>query len=268
VNMKQQQCSFFLLRYVPDAVKNEFVNIGLILLPAAGPAELRFTKDWPRVKCLDAEADIGLLQSLEADLRNQLQGMNNDREMILRRIQDSFSNAVQPSELKACLTDSVAKEADELSRIYLERQAHRGPREMSTRQSIRHSMQREFEIAGVWPLLRKEIPASQYTRPGDPLKIDCGYGVNEAVRMFHALALSTDPNSAKSMAFTFPRMADGIRRGEGKSVLLTAVVEDDLDRSNEAVSFSLGTLEEQNIRIAHLGEMNKVAQQAASELGL
>jgi hypothetical protein len=86
--------------------------------------------------------------------------------------------------------------------------------------------------------------------------------------MFHALALSTDPNSAKSMAFTFPRMADGIRRGEGKSVLLTAVVEDDLDRSNEAVSFSLGTLEEQNIRIAHLGEMNKVAQQDASELGL
>ena len=24
-------CQFFLLRYVPDAVKNEFVNIGLVL---------------------------------------------------------------------------------------------------------------------------------------------------------------------------------------------------------------------------------------------
>src|SRR6185312_251316 len=104
--MKQQQCSFFLLRYVPDAVKNEFVNIGLVLLPPAGPAELRFTKDWARVKCLDAEADVDLLQSLETDLRNQLQGMDGNRDLIVRRIQDSFSNAVQPSELKACLTDS------------------------------------------------------------------------------------------------------------------------------------------------------------------
>lgn len=266
--MKQQQCSFFLLRYVPDAVKNEFINIGLVLLPPAGPAELRFTKDWPRVQCLDAQADLELLQSLEMDLRNQLQGLNGDRDMILRRIQDSFSNAVQPSELKACLTDSTAKEADELSRIYLERQPRRGPREMSTRQAIRQSMQREFERAGVWPLLRKEISASQYTRPGDPLKIDCGYGVNGMVKMFHALALSTDPNSAKSLAFSFPRMVDGIRGAEGKSAQLTAVVEDDLDEGNDIVSFSLGTLEEQNIRIAHLGQMSKLAQQAASELGL
>ena len=34
----KQQCRFFLLRYVPDAVKNEFVNVGLVLLPDAGAA--------------------------------------------------------------------------------------------------------------------------------------------------------------------------------------------------------------------------------------
>ncbi|HEY2392250.1 MAG TPA: DUF3037 domain-containing protein, partial [Candidatus Angelobacter sp.] len=40
------QCRFFVLRYAPDAVKNEFINIGLVLLPPAGGAQVRFTRDW------------------------------------------------------------------------------------------------------------------------------------------------------------------------------------------------------------------------------
>ena len=37
------------------------------------------------------------------------------------------------------------------------------------------AMRREFERAGVWGLMRKRIAARQYTRAGDPLRIDCGY---------------------------------------------------------------------------------------------
>ena len=34
-----KQCEFFLLRYVPDAVKDEFVNIGVVLVePGANGA--------------------------------------------------------------------------------------------------------------------------------------------------------------------------------------------------------------------------------------
>ncbi len=263
--MERQLCNFFLLRYVPDAVKNEFVNVGLVVLPPTGPPELRFTHDWSRVKCLDAEADVDLLQALETDLRDQLHGLNGDHDLILRRIQDSFSNAVQPSEFKACLAESPAKEADELARIYLERQSRRGQREQSTRQFLRQRMQREFERAGVWPLMRKEIPAAQYTRPGDPLKIDCGYSPNGTVKLFHALAVATDPTSVKSIAFTFPRLVEGIRRAEHKATLLTAVVEDNLDRSDDAVAFSLGTLEEQGIRISEVGGLGG---EAARDLGL
>ena len=29
---ERRQCEFFLLRYVPDAVKDEFVNVGVVLL--------------------------------------------------------------------------------------------------------------------------------------------------------------------------------------------------------------------------------------------
>jgi len=124
---EKTQCRFFVLRYAPDAVKNEFVNVGLVLMPPAGSAQVRFTRDWSRVLCLDPEADVEVLQALEADLRDKLREMNGDHDFILRRIQDSFSNAVQPTEFQACLADSPAAEADELARLYLDRPRRRQP---------------------------------------------------------------------------------------------------------------------------------------------
>jgi hypothetical protein len=144
--MTRQQCSFFLLRYVPDAVKNEFVNIGVVLMPPSGEPELRFTRDWARVRCVDPQADVEMLEALEADMRGQMREVQGDRDAFLRRMQDSFSNALQPSEFKACLAESPVAEADELARIYLDRPKRRGSRELSSRQAIFQRMRGEFEI--------------------------------------------------------------------------------------------------------------------------
>ena len=266
----KQQSSFFLLRYVPDAIKNEFVNVGLVLLPEGGAPEVRFTDDWSRVQCLDAQADVELLQALETDLRDQLRDMNGDRDFILRRIQDSFSNAVQPSEFKACLAESPGKEADELARLYLERPRRRVERELSSRQMLHRRMQEEFASAGVWPLLNRNIRAADFTRTGDPLKIDCGYASNGSIKMFHAVSLAGDANAAKLLAFTFPRLAEGIRRKQNKAAQLTAIVGDDIERQNEdeSISFALETLEQQSITVAPLALMPQIAATAARELGL
>jgi hypothetical protein len=262
----RQQCSFFLLRYVPDAVKNEFVNIGLVLLPPNGEPELRFTHDWSRVRCLDAEADVEVLGALESDLRDQIHNLNSDRDSILRRIQDSFSNALQPSEIKACLAESPALEADELARLYLERQRPRTQREPSARQVIRERMQQEFENVGVWPLMWHNVEAAKYTRKGDPLKIDCGYSPNGTVKLFQALAIETDPNSAKVLAFSYPALAEGILRIESKGAELAAVVDDGLPADDEPTAFALDILRRQNIRIVPISGMSQEARNAAAEM--
>ncbi|HET7872646.1 MAG TPA: DUF3037 domain-containing protein [Terriglobales bacterium] len=262
-----QQSSFFLLRYVPDAVKNEFVNIGLVLLPAGGMPEVRFTHDWSRVKCLDANADLELLEALESDFREQLRGTKGDRDVVLARIQDSFSNAVQPSEAKACLAESPVKEADELARLYLERPRRRGEREVSSREIIFRTMQQEFERNGVLPLLSTKIRVADYARSGDPQRIDFGYAANGTIKMFHAVSLA-DANSAKLLAFSFPQLAEGVRRRQGKSALLTAVVEDDFKREDESVNFAVETLESQSIAVAPLALLPQLASTAARELGV
>lgn len=265
---QRERCEFFLLRYVPDAVKNEFVNIGLVLLPPAGRAEVRFTRDWSRVKCLDPQVDLDVLEGIEQDLRRELSKTGGDRELIPRKIQDSFSNTLQPSDFKACMAESAAAEADTLARLYLERSPRRQPRELSARQAVFTGMRNAFESAGVWSMMNTEIRAENYTRRGDPLKIDCGYSPNGAVKMFHAIALASDPNSAKLLAYTFPSMVEGIRRQEGKSAELTAVVEDNLQRDDESISFALDTLARQAIAVAPLAQMAAIARQAAREMGI
>jgi hypothetical protein len=263
------QCRFFILRCAPDAVKNEFINLGLVLLPPAGGAQVRFTRDWSRVLCLDPDADVEMLQALENDFRTQLREMNGDYDLLLRRIQDSFSNAIQPSEFQACLAASPVAEADELARLYLERPRRRQQtREPGARVAIAARMRSEFEAAGVWPLMQEKIPVSRYTRTGDPLKIDCGYSPNGTVKLFHAVTLNTDVNAAKVLAFSFPQLAQGIRKAENKQALLTAIVEDDLPPDDEAITFARETLEQNAIRIAPASAMPQIARDAARELGI
>lgn len=266
VEPEKQNCQFFLLRYVPDAVKNEFVNFGLVLLPPAAPAEMRFAKDWSRVRGLDPQADLEALEALEDDLRG-LMRETAGKELVLKKIADSFSNALQASEPQACLTASPAREADELAGIYLESARGRPPRDRSARQIVFHRMRREFTLTGAWEPMRKNIPVAQYTRQGDPLKIDCGYQSRSVVKMFHATPLRKDLNAAKVLAFSFPKLAEGIRQAEGVAAELTAIVEEGLEQHAEGIGFALETLERHAIRVASVDEMPALAALAAREIG-
>ena len=73
---ERRACEFHLLRYVPDAVRNEYVHIGVILREQGsrgGAREVQFTRDWRRVRCLDPEADTALLEGMESELRRRFQ---------------------------------------------------------------------------------------------------------------------------------------------------------------------------------------------------
>ena len=104
-----RKCEFFLLRYVPDAVKDEFVNIGVLMLDADGAnglggepfAQVRFTDDWSRVRCIDPAADIEVLEGFGEAVRAELARGHEGRESLLKRLNDSFSNLIQIAPPKA-----------------------------------------------------------------------------------------------------------------------------------------------------------------------
>ncbi|MGH9601303.1 MAG: DUF3037 domain-containing protein [Terriglobales bacterium] len=265
-----RQLEFFLLRYVPDAVKDEFVNIGVVLVengePGASFSDLRFTRDWRRVKCLDPDADIEMLEAVEQDLRARL-GEAADRERILHVLKGSFSGSLQLSPGKACLAESPQEELGKLAAMYLEPRRREGEtREAAGRQLIVHRMRDAFESAGVWKLMRKRIAVARYTRPGDPLKIDCGYRPNGVVKLFHAVSLASDVDSAKVLAFTYPQIAEGIARLEQAKTEMTAVMEDDLNLREEPIAFALETLKQGRITIAAMVELPRIAEDVRRDL--
>ena len=73
--------------------------------------------------------------------------------------------------------------------------------------------------------MRKRIAASAYTRPGDPLKIDCGYRPNGIIRMFQAVSLEGDLEAAKVLSYSAARLREGVQRVENGALDLAAVVE-------------------------------------------
>jgi len=284
-------CEFFLIRYVPDVVKGEFVNIGVLLREAAGGrsqtearTQVRFTRDWARVRCLDADADTALLENLEGEIATRLRlGVSaRDPKAVFDVLDDSLSNSVQMSEGRATLAENLPTEMELLLRMYVEPMKVPRVRAKSGRAAIVATMRQEFERAGAWGLMRRRIAASAYTRPGDPLKIDCGYraldvasATDGLVRMFQAVSLAGDVEAAKVLAYSAPQMSEGVRRVEGAALELTAVVEplreiaEDADSEpGERYRFGVETMERQAIRVITVNDLARAALTAQRELGL
>ncbi len=264
-----RQCEFYLLRYVPDAVKDEFVNVGVVLVDAgAGWAEVRLTHDWRRVQCLDADADLDVLEGMETELREQLRESPDARAEVLRRLQEALSGVLRMTEAKAVLTESPAEELGRLADLYLERKRSRlAGREASGRAQILSVMRGEFERHGVWRLLRHNVAAAEYTHRGDPLRLDCAYRPNGTVHFYQAVSLAAEVNTAKALAFSYPRLREGVARVEKAETVLTAVTESELQEA-ESVSFARQTLREAGIVLATTAEMPRIAESVRQQLGL
>jgi len=270
---ERRTCEFQLLRYVPDAVRNECVHIGVILREQGNPhMEVRFTRDWRRVRCLDPDADTELLEGMESELRRRLADDPGGR--LMRVLEESLSLNVQMTEPKAFLAESLPAGMEELMRLYVEPPPRERTPRLSGRAAIQARMRSEFEHAGVWDLLRKRIAASEYTRPGDPLRIDVGYRPNGIVRMFHAVSFDPGLEMAKVLAFSAAALRAGVERVEKAELELTAVIEsaarvgatDEEPERLELYRFGVETMEEHRIRVLTTSDMGRVAETARREL--
>ena len=264
----KRQLEFFLLRYVPNAVRNEFVNIGLVMVEggadSGGFADVRFTRDWRRVRWLDPQADVEMLEALERDIRKRL-ASREDRAILLRQMEDSFSNAIQLSPTQKCLAEDPVAEIEAMASMYLEAVKISGKREASGRQRILATMREAFEQAGVAKFVLP-VPVAPYTKPGDPFQFDFGYRVGNEIKLFHAVSLKVGVDSAVLLAARYPKIAPVMSKVAGAAPALTAVIDDDLDRGQESVQFALGMMEEEKIRIAVVAEMPMIAEVARREL--
>ncbi len=262
-------CSLYLVQYVPDTARGEFLNIGLFLFsPQENFLGCLFTDDFRRVKRFHPEADLEFLRELQQDFEQEIDEHSDELESYLHWMEQSFSNLVQIAPARACLLRDPAVEIQDLFNRYVGARIE-GPLPVDTRLRIKQRLRLSLVRAGVWNRLERGIPAARWTQPGDPFTFDFGYRPAEIagkpnghVKFIHSLSLKRDVELAKVLVYTM----DHVRRSEPAE--LTAVVEGMASRDDEAATLSQNILVEAGIAIHPVVLADEYARSIRRELAL
>jgi hypothetical protein len=282
-----QPCAYHVVRYQPNLIRDEWVNIGVLLfLPAevsgAGPdgGSAGGSASWPaagrvrqrwldepadllRLRRLHPAADEELLLRLPAEFERQFAGREMEAGAILEKFDETLSNAVQLAPRKGLLSRDPDAELDRLFREQVEplREARRGVVEIRTRADVRARAADYFRTEKILRLMQRGVRVEEFTAPGDPMRIDFSYRRNGTRGFVHSVALGRDPGQAKLLAYTA-----GAIRDQNKHTEFLAVTERDPAPGNSRDKFVSKILEESDIRVVPLGELRKWAHDVAPVL--
>jgi hypothetical protein len=113
-----RELQFFTIRYVPDIVTGDFVNIGVVLFdPSGGFCGVRFMNDWGKLQGFDPDVDIQMLEAMSRDIEAEFRSGRG--EEILKTMEDSFSNAVQLSPRMILSANKPREEIEKLASLHL-----------------------------------------------------------------------------------------------------------------------------------------------------
>ena len=143
-----QPCAYHVVRYQPNLIRDEWVNIGVLLFipekgpengpekntgdaPLAGRVRQRWLEepaDLVRLRRLHPAADEELLLRLPAEFDRQFAGREMEAGAILEKFDETLSNAVQLAPRKGLLSRDPDAELDRIFREQVEplREARRG----------------------------------------------------------------------------------------------------------------------------------------------
>jgi hypothetical protein len=159
-------------------------------------------------------------------------------------------------------------------RLYVDTPRRERRQRRGGRAALQAMMRTRFEEAGVWTLMRKQIAAADYTRPGDPLRIDCGYR-NGVAKMFQAVSLETDAVDAKLLAFSALSLRQGVEQVEKVPLQLTAIIEpidwpegdgEPMEESTVRYKYAFDTMTEHQIRVLTTSDLPQIAETARRDL--
>jgi hypothetical protein len=223
-----------ILRYVPSLLRDEWVNIGVLLYdPDTGERRLRMIQEdaeFSRVLRLRPPVDEKMLRGLRDHLESRLgaatqvngnggairstlrNGQGNptpnatDWLRVLEKWDDTLSQSLQLAEPKATVADDINAEMD---RLYDEEIAVapfssvRVPTgALRTRRQMRHYMDQVFRQAGLWGFIEKNVPVSRFTLDKDPMLIDYSYlrSGNKMRGFIQTISLTNKPDDVRILA--------------------------------------------------------------------
>jgi hypothetical protein len=258
-----------ILRYMPNVVRDEWVNIGVLLEEARDNAEpgtlvrearrairvIEEEAEIVRLRRIHPSVDENLLRALAAEFESGLRGAGPAPDALLERLDRTLSNAVQFGPqvgLRSADFDAA------LDRLYRE-QVERPPSERSgllenTRSWIRARLNDVFGRHRILARLERGVRVEEFTQAGDPMRLDYAYRAKGTRGYLQAVALGRDPGPAKLFAYTAARI-----RSRAVNSEFTAVTEEDFSPSNPRHDFVARLLQGEQIAAVPLNRIEAFA---------
>jgi hypothetical protein len=218
---------YHVLRYTSDLIRDEWVNIGVILFdPLTGALRLRLVEEqdeYARIRRLQPTADEDVLRGFRDHLEDRFATFLRNRQAeqdgtlpvgqelqkLIENWNNTLSNGLQLAPQKGVYADDLDVE---LERIYTERVAP--PRKVArvgapgNRAMIRGYCSQVWKAAGLWDRIEKSVRVTEFTFPGDPMRIDYCYRRNGTRGYVQTLSVSRAPADCKLYAYTAARIAN------------------------------------------------------------
>jgi hypothetical protein len=268
-NGMDRALAYRVLRYTPNLVRDEWVNIGVLVFdPQSGERRLRLIEEpeeYARVRRLHPRADEELLRALRDDLENRFAtatqlfnangGTGNSESQasadwlkLLGKWDETLANALQLAPQKGVHAGDLDAEMERLyaDHVALQRGAARvgAP---GSRGAMRSYCAQVFKQARLWERLQKGMRAEEFTFAGDPMRIDYAYRRNGTRGFLQTLSVSRAPGDVKSLAYTVERIRDKMAASE-----FAAVTDVHLLAENERHQFVRETLRDAGVEAVPL----------------
>ena len=257
---RQTTFRYRVLRYTPNLIRDEWVNVGLLLEEVDGPRRamrlIEEASEIARVRRLHPAADEDLLRALPAEFDARLRAPEAEVLNYLEKIGQTLSNVLQFSPQKALLAEDFDAELDRLFRDHVAPPPSvRGGIVENTRVWIRARLNDVFRRHRILGKLEKSVRVEEFTQPGDPMRLDYAYRYNGTRGYLQTVALGRDPSQAKVLAYT----AECIRARAANSEF-TAITEVEPVRENPRHQFIARLFEEQHISVVPLNRIEIFAE--------
>jgi hypothetical protein len=257
MNDHRKTCTYHLVRYVPDLLRDEWINVGVLLHDRArNSLRCRFLEEpaeMARLRRLHPEADQQVLRSLPAMFDALLASPDTEIERLIEKLDSTLSNVLQLSPQRAVLSEDTSGEVD---RIYAAQVAPPASRSREsamrpdTRAGLHARASESFRRAGILTRLERGVRAEPFTFRGDTFRIDYAYRSNGTRGFIQALPLLRDAHLPKSLAFTAERV-----RAQAPGARFHAISEDAPWEMAERYRSVVGFLREQQVEVVPLAEL-------------
>jgi hypothetical protein len=247
-----------ILRYMPNSVRDEWLNIGVFLKESNGSRQaLRLIEEpaeFARVRRVHPDADEDVLRTLATEFDARLRGSASETDDYLQKLEQMISNVLQLAPAKALLADNFDVELDRLYREQVTPPARRaGGLLQSTRDWMRSKLNDVFRRHRILGKLEHRVRVEGFTQPGDPMRLD--YGYQNGVRGFiQSVSLRRDLPQAKALAYTA-----GCIHARDRLAEITAITDSAPDAENPRHVFVEKLFAGEGIRIVAMSQVEAFA---------